>query len=573
MTLDPARPGQVLPHGRTVPIPAEELARRSKIVREALQAEAHAKNDVERAYYIRVRRRELAAVDSAAFCEFVLRTEKGNKPIVNAPVHIEWHQILAWHRWVAFWAAIEMGKTQQLSIGYPLWRLGRSGGEDRIILVSDPREKAMKLGRVMQHHIERNDALHEVFPLLRRSRRHEDQWGAHAFTVQRKTFSAKDPSVQVTGVKGSVSGSRADYVVFDDAVTRRNSRTEEQRKELSEWATNECYGRLSDEGQTLNANTAMHPDDLTNERANIPGTFAKRYAVRDERGLPRTPNWSVDRLEQMALSLGTWEGVEARRQLLVEDVGDEESRFKDEWIRKCLRDDLQLVYRLTKDERDQLVAQGAVLVCGNDFAALKRRPGSRTAFFVAAVFANGDHQLLWIEAGRWTSPEIRNRMISIFERFGAVNIVEDNGVQSWVMENVSEISDTPMVPHTTGSNKHDPTHGVESLGIQMSLGKWYVPTHPAEGQVIIPGDPRQIVQAHPDFGVLPFEVCEWIKELKRYAPNTHPGDSLMASWKAKEGARMLRAVRGGSVDVLGGDAPPPKPKRTAIEVELRGGLG
>ena len=562
MTLAPARPGQVIPHGRTVPIPVEEIARRTRIVREAMEGEAAAKTDAERAYWIRARRRELAAVDSAAFCEFTLTTERGNQPITNDPVHVEWHQILAYWRRAVIWAAIEMGKTQQLTIGYTLWRLGRSQGEDRVIIVSDPQKKAMKIGRALQRHIERNAALHEVFPLLRRSRRREDPWGASAFTVERESFS-KDPSVQCTGTQGSVSGSRADHVTFDDAVTRRNSRKKERRTDLSEWSLNECYSRLGDGGQALNLNAAYHPHDLTNERAKIPGTFAKRFPVVDETGRIRTRNWGPEELAQKIRDLGGDKGIEKRRQLDVEDVGDEETRFDDEWIAGCISDEYALTWSLSPDERAALVAQGAVLVIGGDYAAAKKkRLGAKTSFFVLAVYPDGTHQVLWIEAGRWKSPDIRDRMIDLHERFGAVLFCEDNGVQSWIIENVEEISDTPMVPHTTGANKHDPTFGVESMGVQMSQGKWIVPRHPASD--------TELVVVHPKFGMLPATIAEWIDDLKEFSPVTHTGDVLMSSWIAKEGARTLRARRGGSVEVLGGDVPAPAPKRSAIEVELSG---
>ena len=53
---------------------------------------------------VREVRKELARIDCASFVEFVLRTEKGRRPITLTPMHREWHRMADEHDRVVIWA-------------------------------------------------------------------------------------------------------------------------------------------------------------------------------------------------------------------------------------------------------------------------------------------------------------------------------------------------------------------------------------------------------------------------------------------------------------------------------------
>ena len=85
---------------------------------------------------------------------------------------------------------------------------------------------------------------------------------------------------------------------------------------------------------------------------------------------------------------------------------------------------------------------------------------------------------------------------------------------------------------TTGQNKHHPEFGLESMAIEMEMGKWIIPCNAA----LEPYQPA---------------VSAWIEEMLFYDPNGHTGDHLMASWKAREGLRTTAPkARLGTVDLV-----------------------
>lgn len=91
----------------------------------------------------------------------------------------------------------------------------------------------------------------------------------------------KSPSVKAVGITGQMTGSRADYIIFDDVETPNNSLTNEQREKLSEsikeaaailkvggtiiylgtpQSENSIYNLLADRGYTTRIWTAKYPD-------------------------------------------------------------------------------------------------------------------------------------------------------------------------------------------------------------------------------------------------------------------------------------------------------------------------
>jgi hypothetical protein len=77
---------------------------------------------------------------------------------------------------------------------------------------------------------------------------------------------------------------------------------------------------------------------------------------------------------------------------------------------------------------------------------------------------------------------------------------------------------------TTGRNKLSPEYGVESLAAELAAGMWAIPCA------------RGTKETHPQIG-------EWIAEMLYYDPATHTGDRLMASWIAREAARLYTSRR------------------------------
>lgn len=438
------------------------------------------------------------------FCEFVMRDEKTGEPVVQGGPHVRWHQLADENDRLLIWAHIESGKTAQLSIARTLWELGRDPTL-RTVILSNTAGQAGKIARVVRKYIESSSELHDVFPNLEPG----TPWGETAFSVGRDTIS-KDPTVQISGVHGNILGSRLDRVVFDDVLDFENTATEDGRKGLIDWVASSVLGRLVEHARVRGVGTAFHPHDLLHHLARA-GYAAFKYPVVDENGFPRWPQrWPLERIAAKVRELGP---VEAARQLMCEARDDASSRFKREWIEVALRlgDGTSLASAL------QILPPGYRTYTGVDLAVQQRDASDETCLFDIAVDPYGNRSVLCIETGKWSGPEIVNRINQHHARYQSIVIVENNAAQDFIVQFARAGSAVPIIPFTTGRNKAHPEFGIEGLATEFASGKWRIPNRG---------------------GIMHPEVAKWVDEMLFYNPAAHTGDRLMASWFAREGCRL-----------------------------------
>lgn len=197
-----------------------------------------------------------ARADPGAFIEFVFRDPKGGR-IKLQPFHREWLAILDKHQRVQIEAARSHGKTT-IILGYVLWRIGRDPAI-RIKFFAQSEEKARERLTVISDMITNNKLFKLVFPDVRPAPR--GVWHKTAIQVDRASHGSKDPTMEASGIMGSVEGGRADLVVFDDiclaegtpVVTMRGLIPVEQ-VEPGDWLRNH-KGTWSRVGQTIKRKT------------------------------------------------------------------------------------------------------------------------------------------------------------------------------------------------------------------------------------------------------------------------------------------------------------------------------
>lgn len=450
-----------------------------------------------------------------------MRDEKTGLPCDQAPVHVAWHQLADEHDRLLIWSAIEHGKTTQLSIARTLWKLGRDPTL-RIAIVSNTALQANKVLTIIKRYIETSVELHAVFPDLRPI---GDQWTNRAITVKRPTL-AKDPSIQTCGIHGNILGSRIDELILDDLLDVENTATAAGREMCFAWVQASCLSRLTETGRVMVVGTAFHPQDALHRLAQLPGFKAFRYPVLAENGSPRWPErWSPARIQKMKDTLGP---LEFARQLLCVARDDSDARFKKEWIDACLKkgEGKRLVYGMDK------LPPGFKTYTGVDLAVQQKDSADQTCLFTIAVHPNtGDREILNVETGRWSGPEIVSRIIDTHRRYMSIVVVENNAAQDFIIQFARGQFAVPIRPFTTGRNKAHPEFGIESIAAEMAGRKWIIPSfngQPAHG-----------------------ELFQWVQEMLFYQPTSHTGDRLMASWFAREGARLATIrVEGGRIDVL-----------------------
>lgn len=446
----------------------------------------------------------LARTDVNVFCEFVLRDEATHQPVQQSGPHHAWQKLADNHDRLLIWSHIESGKTQQLSIGRTLWEMGRDPSL-RFLILSNTKTQATKVADTLRKYIEQSSELHDVFPHLEPG----EPWGTNAFSIKRANFS-KDYSVQTSGVHGNIQGARLDRVRLDDILDYENTRTEEGRKELIEWYKSAVTGRYTENARVISVGTAFHPQDILHHFARS-GWAAFRYPVVDENGFPRWPErWPAERIARRVQEMGP---IEAARQLMCEARDESTARFKREWIDTALRlgEGTSLASAL------QVLPPGYRTYTGVDLAVQKKDGNDLTCLFDIAVDPYGNRSVLNLEAGRWSGPEIVSKIHSHHQRYQSIVIVENNAAQDFIVQFARQGNAIPIIPFTTGRNKAHPEFGVEAMATEFASGKWRIPN--IQGRM------------HP-------EVSAWVDEMLFYNPTSHTGDRLMASWFAKEGARL-----------------------------------
>jgi hypothetical protein len=440
-----------------------------------------------------------------------MKDEKTGTPIAQADVHKAWQREMDDHDRLLIWSHIESGKTQQCSVARTLFELGRDPSL-RFLILSNTQNQARKVARQIKGYIESSADLREVFPNLMPG----EPWGEFAFSVKRDTY-AKDPSIQISGIHGNVLGSRLDRAVFDDVLDYENTKTEDMRKDLIDWVASSVLGRLTEGSRMRGVGTAFHPQDLLHWLARQPGWRALRYPVVDPvTGITRWPErWSLERIAAKAKELGP---IETARQLMCEARDDTTARFKREWIELAMRlgEGTSLASAL------QIVPPGYRTYTGVDLGVQQKDANDPTCLFTIAIDPQGNRSVLNCETGKWSGPDIVSRIHQAHVRYQSIVIVENNAAQDFILQFARQGGSTPMIPFTTGRNKAHPEFGIESIATEMATGKWRIPNH--NGQM------------HP-------EIAAWVDEMLFYSPSTHTGDRLMASWFAREGARLgARAI-------------------------------
>lgn len=455
--------------------------------------------------------------DPNAFAELVLRNEETGESVSQGKLHEQWHQLANECDRLLVWSHVEAGKTQQLPILRTLYELGRNPNL-RVAIVSNTHEQAVKIVRTIAKYIENSAELRSVFPNLEPDR--SQRWTTNVLTVKRAGF-PKDPSVQAFGVHGAVTGARIDLLILDDILDHENTRSATARQDLWEWYNSTLVGRLSTNGRIIIVGNAWHPDDLLHRLARMARWKAVRCSVLDAAGQPTWPErWPLTRIEKARTEMPP---TEFARQLLSQARSDEDARFKREWVDAAL----DRGRGLGMTDAIEYLPPGYRVHIGVDLGASRSKRAGRTAISTVLSQPDGSRELLGIVSGKWTGREIMSRVIQTHGQFGGgIVVVENNAAQDYLAQFLADVG-IPVLPFTTGSNKLSREFGVESIATELAMGKWIFPTN-ADGTL----DP---------------EIEAFVSELLYYSPEAHTGDRLMATWLAREGARLLAPTEPGVV--------------------------
>lgn len=406
--------------------------------------------------------------------------------------------------------------TNQL-IGRVLFELGKNPNM-RIMWLCNAEDSAMKSLATIRRYIESSDRLHEVFPHLKRG----DIWKDDAINVVRTNYS-RDPSVTAAGYNSRrIQGSRVDLLVADDLLDSIVTATESQRRKISSWLKNTVFTRLTDNARVAFLTNAWHPRDLAHELVRDRGWHLLKRAIRNEDGTIWWHRWSETRLKKLKKSLGALEYARSYEC----DPRDDGSRvFRPEHVENALKrgKGYGFVNRLSDLRRDTIVVTGVDLATGDD---VKKQQGAKTVITSVFFHPNQDRQVIRIRAGRWRARKILEELAlvgSVYPENQHWIVVENNGVQRWIIElmqeNHMDIS-VRLIPFQTGRNKTDPRFGVASMAAEYEGDRWILPS------TCVREDEQADVEA-------------LVAQMIDYVPEAHTGDYLMSLWFAREIGRKI----------------------------------
>jgi hypothetical protein len=441
-----------------------------------------------------------------AFFEFTQKDEATGQPVRLSAMHREWARLLALDDRLQILAHVESGKSNLVSVAWVLFQLGRNPNL-RVCLISNTAAQGEKLLRAVARQIERNAELHAVFPHLRAS----TPWNVNSITVERGVVS-KDPSVFACGINGALLGARVDLLILDDPTDFEAARTEEGRAKAFEWVVSTAFSRLTSRSQVVVVATPWHREDL-HARLEAQGWHTVRFPVERDDGAPSWPErWTPERIAKKRMELGP---AQSARQLDVVCRADEASTFDTAWLEIALRRGENESLRLSRNDRGEPYwltrpRWPARILCGLDPSVGRTNRSDLSALVTVYLREDGSREVLEVSAGRWSGPEILQRVDSVNERFAPARIVvESNGSQEFLMHFAKQRGTRlPLEAFATGRGEKSLQWLAERLGAEMAAGRWILPS---VGRVPVTPELRALV-----------------RDLLAYTPRDHVPDRVAA---------------------------------------------
>lgn len=225
------------------------------------------------------------------------------------------------------------GKSQQISIDFPAWYLGRNPQKE-IITASYSADLAQDFGGKTREKV-MGDAFRHIFPevTLRDDEKARGKWR----TEQGGSYTA-------VGVGGPMTGRGANVVLIDDPVKNsEEARSEVYRDKTWDWFTSTAFTRLEPKGVAIVVMTRWHIDDLAGRIAAHPELskmckIVSLPAIANKNGAHRKagePLWQakypLGALEDIKKAVGPYDWAAL---YMGSPILSENQEFKPDWNRR-----------------------------------------------------------------------------------------------------------------------------------------------------------------------------------------------------------------------------------------------
>lgn len=506
------------------------------------------------------------------FFEFAIRDEKHGNDLIACPHQRLVFRFIETFKECVIRTPINTHKSYTVT-SWVIWMLGKDPGM-RGLAMSATQQLAARAVKMVQDYIEDSKLsgpIRFVFGGLRKTQRvGSEPWRQTEIVVDRPA-GIRDPSLKALGADTKNDGPRAEFAIVDDLVNHDNSLTEDGRRTTRDDFWYKVYTRLDpDVGRCVVINTPWDPNDLTYHlekelkwptltmdvyghvrMSNVPPGFAMDALVpADDK-----PGWLMlahlaDRPTHertICDIIYPPEIIEEKkrknlphnfaRSYLCEPLAEGALRCEWSWIESCARTDINLQKRY---------AGPNPVYTGIDLAFGEGSESDKTAFVTFELLPDRKRRLLWIEAGQWQGPDVLDRAVDHWKRYGSILCVEENVGQRWMRQflNLREKGIRIRAHNTSKTNKRNLDFGIESIFDEIRQRQWEFPAYLGPHGIEFDRDLKDLL----------YDGCTLYRP-----PPAHVHDSLMALWIGREGCRV------------GGGGRDPRPRAGSSTVAARAG--
>jgi len=415
--------------------------------------------------------------DGDEFTDRVLKDESG-KPVINELVHREFHWFVQEAREqgcqrIMVLGAFQLGKTDQLAIGWPLELIAKNPNI-RIKIVSNTDDFATDRVRAVRRYIDNDEEFRELAPHIKKTR----IWGDSKFIVSRKGAS-KDATMEAFGMFGTATGSRAEVIIFDDPQDLRTAVLEPtSREKCISVIENVWLPRLTEDGIALILMNRWHEQDVPNWVKNSPNWAWMEIAISEDYNRLTVVKQIKGRRE--SYSIPSWKPPEFYQSLRM-DMGE---RNYNRSCRLIPFSDNELYFpSFTKcciyghDRRDFaesfLKKNDCLVVCGIDYSSQKR-PG--TVLLTVAMDKKTQKRVPIDLVALRDPAKLPEHMVRVWREYGVhLFMAENNATQSVINDlllNFAGYGNLPIEGFHTGKSKADPDLGIISLEKEFENNMW-----------------------------------------------------------------------------------------------------
>lgn len=474
-------------------------------------------------------------------CEFVLRSERTNKPLALHDGHLELMElitatetkvfgdktlVLPKHPRVVVVASPRTGKTTLITYGNFLHRLGNDPLRYRGLIGSAKKTNAIRHSLKVRGFVESSERLKMVFPELMQG----DKWTEEEWTVARTGFPPKEPSCATAGEDLREQGFRMQDHYFDDMVDPVNSASRYLCEKQAEMIM-DTESRVEANGQRFFIQNCFRRWDTGHILAEKFGWHLHLMPAIDAMDRTLYPViWPQEDCDKYAPAR-----KDQDLRCIPKREGD--SEFQEAWIHKAFDAGRGLTLEHAVDY-ESIRERGGYIVTGVDLASRKGKKSDETALVTALVAPpeffglpsmRGERvlfkRLLWVEHKKMFAPEIKDAIVRHSERYNSVFVCEDVSAQQYIHQMMAvEHPDIPIMPFTTtASTKNHPELGLSGMASEFSMGMWILPSRMDATGVLRIEDATEYL----------------VNQLRLYDPESHLGDCAAAMWFVHVGARKF----------------------------------